>query len=155
MLEFNEEDKWLVFDGNKNYGPLTWNEVVEMVNNRQLTRTAQIKNYNWPYWAPITHYFQPTQLVDAEAMGLIPSRYDAMFYGGVGLFFIGFFGIFINFIISIIFFILSPIVEILAIYLERKNQPKAATSTLGNICAGGWIIVQIIATALFISFFLF
>lgn len=150
----HSDDNWLILDGDKNYGPLSWNDVVAMVNNKQLTRTAKIKNYNWPNWAPITAYFHATQLVDTEAMGLVPSRYDAIFCGGIGLFFIGFFGIFINIILAIIFFIISPIIEVYAIYLERKNRPKAATSTLGNICAGGWIIVQLIVTILFISFFL-
>jgi hypothetical protein len=148
------DDNWLILDGDKSFGPLTWNEIVAMVNNKQLTKKAMIKNFNWPDRVPLTNYFHPSQLVDVEAMGLVPSRYDAMFYGGIGLFFIGFFGIFINIILAIIFFIISPIIEFYAIYLERKNRPKATTSTLGNICAGGWIIVQLIVTILFISFFL-
>ncbi len=150
----NSEDQWLIYDGNKNYGPLTWPEVVFKVTNKQISSKALIKNTQWPNCVPITSYFYPTQLVDSEVMGLVPSRYDAMFYGGVGLFFVGFIGIFIHLIFAMVFFFVSPIVEIYAIYLERKNRPFAVTSTLGNICAGGWIIIQIIVSILFIWFLL-
>lgn len=142
----NPQDKWLVHDKGKNHGPLSWNEVLYKVNNKQISSSAFIKNEVWPNWVPITYYFHPVQLVNAELMGLVPSRYDALLYAGFGVFFLGLIGLFIHPIIGLVFLILSPIIEIYAIMLERKNRPRAVTSTIGNVFAMIWIVIQIFAT---------
>jgi hypothetical protein len=116
------------------------------VNGKQISSSAFVKNELWPNWVPITYYFHPPQLVDAELMGLIPSRYDALLYAGFGLFFFGLIGLFVHPIIGLVFLILSPIIEIYAIVLERKNRPRAITSTIGNLFAMIWIVIQIFAT---------
>jgi hypothetical protein len=143
------QDRWLIHDKGKNHGPLTWNEVLYKVNNKQISSSAVIKNEMWPNWVSIKYYFHPSQLVDAELMGLIPSRYDALLYAGFGLFFFGMIGLFINLILGLALLILSPIVEIYAIILERQNRPRAVTSTLGNIFAMFWIVIQIFVTVFF------
>jgi hypothetical protein len=145
------KDSWLIYDRGQNHGPLPWNEVSYKVNNKQISSSALIKNELWPNWVPISYYFHPAQLRDAEMMGLIPSRYDALLYGGFALFFVGLFGLFIRPIVGIAFLILSPVVEIYAIILERKNRPKAVTSTIGNIFALIWIFIQVFVTIIMIN----
>lgn len=144
-------DRWLIHDRGKNHGPISWNEVMYKVNKNQISSSALIKNEAWPNWVPITYYFHPAQLIDAEVMGLIPSRYDALLYSGFTIFFVGIFVLLIHPIVGLIFLITSPIIEICAIVLERKNRPRAITSTIGNIFSLIWIIIQIFVTVFMIG----
>lgn len=143
------EDKWWIYDGGQNYGPLSWAEVVEKVNRKNISNKAFIKTETMLNWAPIAGYFHPGQLYDPEIRGMIPGKYDLIFLGGLGIFFMGFITLFFH-PIGIIFCIISPIVESYAIYLEHNNRPIAVTSMLGNICAGAWIGGQIVLSIIIV-----
>jgi hypothetical protein len=144
-------DGWWLSDLGKTQGPFTWNDIVYNIQNRNITNKAQIKHDSWPYWAPISAYFHSQMLVNPEAEGIMPGRYDLMYYLGVGIFILGIFAYMANPILGLILFVCSIIIEIGAIYLERENKLPSKTAMLGNICAGIFIIVEIVVILIFIS----
>lgn len=105
-------------------------------------------------WHPQGTYpyqtYQPyqTNYQNPEIQGLIPNRYDLLFYTGVGIFILLLFA-FIRSHNNPIFFIMTVFcipIPILAIYWDFKNSVRSTSGTLGNICAICWIIIQIIIT---------
>ena len=84
---------------------------------------------------------------------MIPSRFDALFYAGLGIFILGIFVYVANTIIGLIIFIGTPFLESYAIIGERKHRMKAVSLTVGNIFAIIWIIVQILVSVFLIMLF--
>jgi hypothetical protein len=105
------------------------------------------------YYAPQQPYppgygYQTYQYRDPEVQGLIPNRYDAIFYSGVGLYILLLFALLStqgNPVIYILM-IFSIALPILAIYGDFKYNVRSTTGTLGNICGIAWIVFQIIGT---------
>ena len=105
--------------------------------------------YAYPPPQPPGGYYQ-RYYMDPETQGLIPNRYDLMFYTGIGIFIL----LVMAFIFSgnhPIFFILMIVslpIPMFPIYWDFKYSVKSTTGTLGNICATCWIIFQIIITVI-------
>ena len=149
--DFGSGKKWYVSDMGRIYGPMSWHDVASMVDRAQVTPFAGIRQETWPQWAPITYYFRIKTKTDREVEALIPSRYDALFYLGVFVFFIGVFGFFVMPAMGIVILILSPVIEVLAIYLEIKSKGMTVAGTIGNVIAIFWIVIQIMVTIMIIG----
>jgi hypothetical protein len=145
MYDPNMVDRWYINDRGKRRGPLTWGDVSFIISEGQVSSGAMIKNELWPNEVPITNYFHPQYFKNVETMGLIPGKYDALFYAGIGVGIVAIFGLMINFILGLLLLALSLFLEIFAIKGERESKPFSTMSSIGNICAVGWIIVQILA----------
>ena len=133
-------------EGKEVTGPMHWDEIVKMANERKISTKAMVKQEHWPDWVSVGYYFPPTVLVDKEIAGLIPSKFDAIFYGGMGLFFVGFITLLFNLIAGLVLLGLSAFLEIFAIYLDRKKKLRGTTSKVGNVFAIIWIVTQIAIT---------
>ena len=145
------EGRWYVSDMGMMYGPLSWYDVKKMGDSARVSPYAFVKEENWTQWAPITYYFRVKSRTDLEAEGLMPSRYDAMFWLGVFTFLIGIFVMFASLPLGIMIMILSPVIEFYALYLESKHKEKALTRTIGNAFAIIWIVIQVLVTIFMIS----
>ena len=90
----------------------------------------------------------PPQPPNPEVQGLLPTRYDAIFYTGVGVFILLMFAFLFSRGNPIVYALMacSVIIPILAIYWDFKYKVRSTMGTLGNICAICWIIVQILIT---------
>ncbi len=86
-----------------------------------------------------------------EIEGLLPSRYDAIFWLGVFIFIFGVIAFIAQPIVGIILLKVSPFIEGDAIHLESKHKGKAITGTFGNVIAIFWMALQIFITVLLIS----
>ena len=139
----------MLSDRNEISGPYTWDQLIYKANMREVTDKAEIKEDSWDDWFPATQYIHPSLLLNSEEQALIPNRYDAMFYGGIGIFCLAAILLIISPIIGIILSVLSVIIEIKAIQLGNKVYGKTKVGTLGNIFAGCWIFLQILVTAFF------
>lgn len=145
------EGRWFVSDGNRNFGPISWNQVKDMADSAHVTPWAQIREESWPQWAPITMYFRVKTQRELEADALKPNLYDAIFWIAV---FIFVFGVLVgigNLILGIFLMFLALPLEIFAIYLEIKEQEKVVIRTLGNAIAIVWIVAQFFLTLFIIS----
>ncbi|UCG69513.1 MAG: hypothetical protein JSV09_00370 [Thermoplasmata archaeon] len=150
-----EEGKWYVADMGRIIGPMPWKDVKSMADKAQVTPYAQIREESWKQWAPIIWYLRVKTKGEMEIEGLIPSRYDAMFYLGVFMFMVGIIGFVIQPVVGILLILLSILVEVKALQLESKHKGKAATRTIGNIIAMLWIVLQIGVTVLMVGMVLF
>ena len=139
----------MLSDRNEISGPYTWNQLIYKANMREITDKAEIKEHSWNSWLPVTNYIHPGLLRDSEELALIPNRYDAMFFGGVGLFCLAAIMILISPILAIGLSIISIIIEIKSIQLGVKAHGNTKVGTFGNILAGCWIAMQMFLTALF------
>ncbi len=72
-----------------------------------------------------------------------------MFYGGIGIFCLAAILLIVSPILGIALSFVSIFVEIKAIQLGVKAYGKTKVGTLGNVFAGCWIALQILATAFF------
>lgn len=104
-------------------------------------------DYSYPPHQLPGGYYQ-TYYRDPELQGLIPNRYDLLFYTGIGIFILSLLAFMFsgNNPIFFVIMILSLPIPILAIYWDFKYSVKSTAGTLGNICAICWIIIQIIVT---------
>lgn len=113
-------------------------------------------NYNYynqpppmaPY--PPAYGYPPPYYPNPEIQGLIPNRYDLLFYTGIGVYILLFFSFIFtrgNIVVYSLMCI-SISIPIFAIYLDFKNSVRSTTGTIGNICAIIWIAGQIIITIL-------
>lgn len=147
-------DKWYLSDMGRIYGPVSWLEIKGLADKAKITPFAQIREESWPQWMPIGYYLRIKTQSDLEIEGLMPSRYDGIFFVGVFVFIVGIVAFIVQPIIGIPLLIISPIIEIVAIHLENKHKGKAITRTLGNAIAIVWIVMQIVITIFIaISFF--
>jgi hypothetical protein len=142
-----EQGKWYVADMGRILGPMPWNHIKIMAEKAQVTPYAQIREEGWQQWAPIIWYLRVKTREELEVEGLIPSRYDAMFYLGVFVFMVGVVAIVIQPIVGILLVLLSLFVEVKALQLETKHKGKATTRTAGNIIAMFWIVLQVVIAA--------
>lgn len=140
------EGTWFVSDRGLVFGPISWYEVKKMGDSGTVTPYAYIREENWVQWAPITWYFRVKTKSDLEMEGLLPSRYDALFWLGVFVFMMGIILLFALPLIGLILVSVSPIIEFYALYLESKRKEKAITRTIGNAMAIFWIVIQIFIT---------
>jgi hypothetical protein len=145
------EGTWYVSDMGQTYGPMSWYDVKKMGDSARVTPYAFVKEENWTQWAPITYYFRVRSRTDLEADGLMPSRYDALFWLGVFAFLVGIFVMFASLPLGILIIILSPIIEFYALYLESVHKEKALTRSIGNAMAIIWIVVQLLVSFFMIS----
>ena len=152
--QWSSKNNWWLSDTGQTHGPLTWDDIVYKVQMKQVTNKTFIKNASWPNWVPITLYFHPSQLINPEVEGLVPGRYDLMYYGGVGLFILGVFVSFAFAPLGFLLLMISIITEIIAVYLDHVNKIPSTASKLGNICAGAFIIFQIAITLLLMYMFM-
>ncbi len=108
-------------------------------------------NYYYSPYQPYPGSYYHHNRLNNEISGLIPNRYDALFYTGIGIFILLFFALLSTHgnINVYLFMVFSIVIPILAIYLDFQNSPRSSTGTLGNICAIIWIILQILATIVF------
>jgi hypothetical protein len=143
---------WYVKDGSKNYGPLTWAQLTTKVYDKGLSNKAWLFKEGDKNGVPAGMYFPGGQLVDAEVSGLIPSRYDAMFYLGLIIFIVSIV-IFIGMpVVGLVLAILSTAIEIGAIYFEHKNRPGSITGSIGKILALLWIGFQVLVLLGLVAF---
>jgi hypothetical protein len=78
---------------------------------------------------------------DSEFSGLIPDRYDALFYGGVGLYiFMVLISLFIRDVFLLIFAIFAIFISMYAVYLDFTKKRRSISGWVGNIIAICWII---------------
>lgn len=144
-----KSDSWMLSDRGKTTGPYTWDQLIYKANMREVTDKAEIKEDSWDSWFPATQYIHPSLLRNSEELALIPNRYDAMFYGGIGIFCLAAIILIISPILGIALSVISVIIEIKAIQLGVKAYGKTKVGTLGNVFAGCWIVLQILATVFF------
>lgn len=150
-MEAPKTDSWMLSDRGKITGPYTWDQLIYKANMREVTDKADIKEDSWENWSPVTQFIHPSILLNSEEQALIPNRYDAMFYGGIGIFIFAVFLIFVSPPLGIGFSIISIIIEIKAIQLGVKAYGKTKVGTMGNIFAGCWIVLQIFATIVLVN----
>ena len=102
--------------------------------------------------APMQHPMTIKTGDDAEYYGLMPDRYDALFYTGMGLYIL-------MVIISIsfqemgylIFAMLAIFISMYAVYLDFTKKHRSISGWLGNIMAICWIIFAWIFIIIFFS----
>jgi hypothetical protein len=140
------EGTWFVSDGGRVFGPISWNEVKRMGESGTISPYAFVREENWSQWAPISWYFRVKTKSDLEMEGLLPSRYDALFWLGVSAFMIGIIFLFVSLFVGFLLVSASPIIEFYALYLESKHKEKAITRTIGNAIAILWIVIQVFLT---------
>ncbi len=145
------QGKWYINDECKVFGPMSWKQVKAKVDSARVTPHAQIKEETWPTWVSIWYYFRPKTGSEIEIEGILPSRYDALLYFGIFLFMAGVFVFMLEPMFGLVLLIISPVIEGFAIQQEREHKPKALSSTIGNIMAGCWIVVQILVTGLLLT----
>jgi hypothetical protein len=95
-----------------------------------------------PEVPPPEHYKLTFQTEDPELKGIIPDRYDALFYLGMAMFFFGF--LIFLFSENYIFYMLCGIgngVSMYAVYLDFKDKKRSVSGLIGNILAILWIIL--------------
>ena len=146
-----QPDRWWVSDQGKVHGPYTWRHLTSLVIHKKFSNKSSIKNDTWPYWQPTWQSFHPQHLFDAETVGMMPDRYDALFTLGVFLFIFGIFQLMVNSFMGAIMMMLSTCMEVAAVVFGRMAKPKSVSATIGNVMAVLWIIFQVIV-ALFIFF---
>jgi hypothetical protein len=138
-----QDNKWYLNDMGKIYGPMSWYEIKGMADRAQVTPYAQIRQENWPQWMPILYYTRVKTPKDLESEGVMPSRYDAIFYVGVFLYVLGVVIFIGQPFIGISLVVLSLIIEFTALYLESKYKRKTVAGSIGNAMAILWIVVQV------------
>ncbi len=126
-------------------GPMPWGEVMNGLHSGRISNAAHIKNVHHRDWAPLMQLLHPPQ-APSELDGLLPSRYDALFYLGVGIFMIGIALIFDHPLIGLSLLTVSPGIEVLALILEARDKRTTIAGAIGNVMAILWIIVQVIVT---------
>lgn len=87
-----------------------------------------------------------------EVRGLIPDRYDAIFYSGLGLFLVA---LFTSIIVSPAFvalMIVGNIISSYGIYLDFKEKPRTVTGSMGNVFGIIWLLMAWLVVAIFIMF---
>ena len=142
---------WFVGDRGQVFGPMSWMDVKKMGDSATVSPYAYVREENWNQWAPITWYFRVRTKSELEMEGLLPSRYDALFWLGTFIFMIGIIVLFTSPLLAIMLLVVSPVIEYFALYLESVNKEKAITRTIGNAIAIVWIVIQIIITFIMIS----
>ena len=91
--------------------------------------------------APIQHPMTVKTGDDAEYYGLMPDRYDALFYSGMGIYiFMAIISLLTRNIIFIIIAIVAIFISIYAIYLDFTKKRRSISGWIGNIMAVCWII---------------
>jgi hypothetical protein len=141
---------WYVSDMGQTFGPMAWHDVKRMGESATVSPYAFVREENWVQWAPITHYFRVRTRSDLEADGLMPSRYDALFWFGVFVFLIGIFVLFASLPLGILIILISPFIEFYALYLESQHKERAITRSIGNAMAIVWIAIQLLVTVFMI-----
>ena len=141
------EDSWFINDGGVEYGPHRWAYILEQVKKKKITDRAFVRNEMHPQWVPLSYYIPSSQLMSPDEIGIIPSRWDLVFYLGLGLFILGIFAFFMNMYIGAVCLGLSPGIEVFAILKDQQEKVESMASKVGNICAVMWIIFQIAMTA--------
>jgi hypothetical protein len=145
------EGTWYVSDMGQMYGPMSWYDVKKLGDSAAISPYAFVREEKWVQWAPITYYFRVRTRSDLEDEGLMPSRYDALFWFGVFFFLIGIFVLFSSLALGILIILLSPFIEFYALYLESQHKERAITRSIGNAMAIVWIAIQLLVTIFMIS----
>jgi hypothetical protein len=145
-----EEKIWYVTDQGRKYGPMTWTAVMNLRNERRFSRDAQVWRTGWYQWEYLTHYFGGKTSTEAETSALMPSKYEALIYGGFGLWFLGFILLIISPVLGFIIQIMSICIELFGLYLVRKHVETTAVGLLGDILAILIIIGQTVFTVIII-----
>jgi hypothetical protein len=140
------EGRWYVSDMGRTYGPLSWYLVQELSDSARVSPWAQIREESWHQWVPITMYFRVKTQRELEADALKPNVYDAIFWIAVFIFVFGVVMSISIFVLGVFLMFLSLPLEVLAIYLETKDNKKIVTRTLGNAIAILWMVVQFFLT---------
>jgi len=144
-------DRWHILDDDNSLGPMSWQEAMHMAHSKRLTTKALIRNEEGMPWTPITYFVYPGYLINVESEGLMPGKWDLLFYGGLGLFLVGIFVVFVNVALFALILILSCLIESYAVYMDTKTKRRSASGTIGNVMAIGWIIVQVLFGAFMIA----
>lgn len=107
------------------------------------------------YWVPLSNYVKITTPGEEEARALIPSRYDAMVWGSMGVFVLGIIAVIKSIFLGIPVLILSNALAIAGVYLDIKKRKRTTVGTIGNVFAIIWIVIQLLITMFLVYVFVF
>lgn len=143
---------WLVKIGSQVYGPMTWDDVIIMRQNKDLSDDDLMKSTTDSRWYPVEDFFPGIDLQKEtdDFEGIMPKLSDAIFLLGLLGFFVGVGLFFLNRYLGDVVLILSLAVEVWGIYYSKKNEPEAVAKTIGNIFAILWVIFQGLITVFFV-----
>ena len=137
--------KWIIMTGSGTLGPMDLGDVKILLNSGEISPESFIKNTMDTEWAPVREVLSNGRdRSHGEAMGLVPRWGDAIFYTGLGIFFLAIFALFACFFAAVALIALSTIIEFGGIYYSHRKELKAITKNVGNIFALVWACFQIL-----------
>ncbi len=136
-------DCWYLSEGGAVQGPFMWHQIAARAELQQFAPDAMLRNEAWQTWAPLQQYLPRRPGMNREVQGLIPSRYDAMFYAFLGLFIFGIVVAAFQIVLGILVLVISVAGEIMAVVLEIRQRGTSVSSILGNTMAAILILIQL------------
>lgn len=122
MQKEPRKNEWLVLDKGQRYGPVGWDTILQWVKEERLSPESYVWKEGMNYWVPLTNYVKIRTRGEEEARALIPSRYDAMVWGGAGLFFVSVLVFVINIFAGLPLLVIANILPIAGVYLDFKKE---------------------------------